>query len=474
MSSSQWLEKLAETEFPAIKFCTKTLEALKNDRWANNAKICLVIQADPLLSCRFLRRVNRKPEGLIVTVEHAVSLLGHNAIFDLLDGIDVADEHYESWILDNYYRVLRRSYHGAVFSHFLAERLNFHNSMEIYTAAMLRHLGELVLWLTQAKKMETLEEKFASSLGANRDRLAKKVFGFTFSEISFELAKRWHLPELLQNYLNPNIPRLARVQLIDLAEEFVQFGDVWDLSNDNMNQFCNEARSRLGVKSEKLRAGLFKQNLNAAKQGQRCYPSFYSKRMSVVLPGAWERRIISDNRWGPPISPMDIASPIDRIEALLDGRVGQCLNTQEFIKYILLSLQSELEVKQVVFCLLDASGDTLHGKLRTGSAAKKPSKEYTFPNQQPSLFAYLLDHRQNAWVQDQNRTQLEPFITPEIKAVLGDADFYVTVVLTGENPLGVCFAEVANPTLEANSNHYEYFKQVMARLSVWLARPKAA
>lgn len=184
-----------QNALPTIpKVVQEVIDSFNNDSVSID-EIASKLTADLVISAKLLRLSNSTyyhSARNIGTVDDAILMLGFTAVrtlvissglaggFKTLPGIDLK----LFW---------RYSMHTAVISKWLAQQLKV-NSDFAFTVGLMHAIGQLVMHAAMPDKM-VLINQIVEPLGERRLAIEQSSFGFNYSDVGSELAKRWHFPE---------------------------------------------------------------------------------------------------------------------------------------------------------------------------------------------------------------------------------------------------------------------------------------
>ena len=185
----------ANGSFALPDACFK-IRALMDDENSTIENFSSVISIDPSMTSRLLQIANSAIysfEGEISTISRAISIIGTQAIYNmmLVDVAATAFKHFSIATID-----LKRFWHMSVFCGLAAKNLAIISGVRdverLFVAGLLQNFGELIVAKTSpelAKQCECYSE------GVLPWQLQQQVLGFTYTDVSAELLKLWKLPE---------------------------------------------------------------------------------------------------------------------------------------------------------------------------------------------------------------------------------------------------------------------------------------
>jgi len=257
------------------------INRLVNNEGASASEIGKVISQDPGLSTRILKVANSSMYGgqrQIESINRAVTLLGTKQIRDLVlsttaakvfDGIpnDVISVE-DFWHHSLYCGLLARS---------LADISRIVNADTLFTAGLLHDIGHLVMFnrvpeQAHAAIMLTIQGDASLDLY----QAEREVLGFDHAEVGADLARHWHLPDILVSCIayhhdlhasTEHIQAVAHIHIansiaslpysdIPVAEDLKRVSpQAWELAHikpNRLSEAVQEAQQNIGDAQEAL------------------------------------------------------------------------------------------------------------------------------------------------------------------------------------------------------------------------------
>ncbi len=190
-------------------------------------KLSEVINKDHSLSARILALANSPVYGFskkISTIEMAISILGFEAVKDLVIGFSIINSTLED--KDRYFiadAFNKHSYVCGYIAQLLANDFDYPVRNEAFVAGLLHDIGIAVIHRYMNKEFTLISEmKFYRKL--NQTRAEKLILGKTHSDIGAEVATKWFFPDSLIDAIkfhhspsqaNSNTKLVAIVHLAD-------------------------------------------------------------------------------------------------------------------------------------------------------------------------------------------------------------------------------------------------------------------
>jgi HD-like signal output (HDOD) protein len=221
---AEWLAYLGQAEIPVLKSSARELERLRADESLLNPRsIANVVTDDPLMTVKLLRFMqshkHRNQKYELVDVKQALLMLGVDTFFREVPAAPVVEDMLQGHIeaLVQLLQTVRRAQRSAYYAYDWALRLHDLHAEEVHVSTLLAHVTEMLMWCFSPVQMLDIRRLQRADASLRSSDAQKRVLGFTGVELQRQLAIDWHLPELLQNVLDPALAKTSRVRNVTLA-----------------------------------------------------------------------------------------------------------------------------------------------------------------------------------------------------------------------------------------------------------------
>ena len=223
-----WALYFSSTELPVLRRTAVELQRMhENADLANARAIANAVMHDPLMTLRVLQYIERhrgqRQVTDITTIERALVMIGIGPFFRDFENLpsieDQLKNHPKAMI--GLLKVIARARKAAAWARDWAIMRHDLDTDEVTLAALLRYTSEMLMWCfaptlaLAAREMQETDHQLRSS------DVQQQVYNTKLDELQMELAKQWHLPELLTTLMDPakaDHPRVRNVKLAcDLA-----------------------------------------------------------------------------------------------------------------------------------------------------------------------------------------------------------------------------------------------------------------
>ncbi|MEW7979184.1 MAG: HDOD domain-containing protein [Candidatus Sedimenticola endophacoides] len=220
-----WATKLGLQPLPTMAPTAQRFRVLIDRVSGTNSAYQKVIEHDPGFTLAIFRLLgaNTGLEEPIHSIAHAISLLGLDLVVEKIRHLPKLDELKPAAPVPGIYRCYSRAVHAAWYGALFGDMTGDNIPNEMAVAALFNECGEMTLWAHAQEEVERIEALIER--GSGRDQAAREALGFTLDELSLALAKRWHLPPLTIEALQPFAAFKPRAVGARLAADLAQASD---------------------------------------------------------------------------------------------------------------------------------------------------------------------------------------------------------------------------------------------------------
>ncbi|MDE1942405.1 MAG: HDOD domain-containing protein [Betaproteobacteria bacterium] len=235
-SLQSWATFLGHTEIPVLARTGQDLAELRKDEELLSARnVTRAVLRDPLMTTKLLRFLQqhkpRNQRAEIALVEQAILMLGIEPFYRNVLPQPIVESLLasEPEALIHLTQVVERTRRAADYAMRWAARLNDLHFDEIYMAALLHDLAEILLWCFAPADMlrirnDQLRDKTLRSRAAQ-----EQVLGFAIADLQLLLAQQWSLPQLLLHLMDDAHAQNSRVRNVVLAVNLARHSaNGWD------------------------------------------------------------------------------------------------------------------------------------------------------------------------------------------------------------------------------------------------------
>ena len=166
------------------------------------------IQMDQVISAKVMRLANSARYGAgrsIKSIDSAVVMLGFDTLKTLVMASGITGSFKDIPHFDKR-EFWRNSFMVANISKLIAKHTQ-EDPETAFTCGMMHNIGELLIHLNEPEKSTKIDSLVAE--GAIRSQLQQNQFGYDFTEVGAELARRWNFPDIIQSAIHQHADPLS-------------------------------------------------------------------------------------------------------------------------------------------------------------------------------------------------------------------------------------------------------------------------
>jgi HD-like signal output (HDOD) protein len=265
-----WVSYFDHAELPVLKRTAEELARLESDiDNVSGRSIASVVLHDPLMTVKVLRYIQnhrgRSRVADITTIANAVMMLGLTPFFRHFADQPILEKLLADRpdALHGVRTVASRAFHAARYAQDWSELRHDMETEEVETAALLRDLAEILVWVFAPGPMLEIRRRMLAQPGLRSPVAQRDVLGFRLLDLQLKLAASWHLPKLLLNLMDEvhaQTPRARTVvQAVSLARHAA---NGWD--DPALPDNFGEIRQLLGLNEDQTRERVLQVTLQAA------------------------------------------------------------------------------------------------------------------------------------------------------------------------------------------------------------------
>lgn len=465
-----WADKLQQGAIPAMRLNTEKVRQLSAQEHINMGELAVIIEKDPGLSTHLLNRINTiKHKNLrseVTTVEHAVMMLGIEQLRSLPDAVPLLEKVENGESRQRLNRIYARSFHAAHLARHLATLRHDMDPAEIYLAAFLHDLGEMLLALYAPKKLQEIESHPKQQSIEPREA-EYVVLGFGVDHLSLELGRRWYQPSLMRDSLkaeNAANPRVLGVMLAVQIAKAAEQGWYTQKMTKTLEELARHMHKELG----EVTAMVHRNAVEAAREAQMygipppainlIHPSQPEAEPGYVEPEP-EVAEVEEDSGGFCLAPQ--LHILKQSLVKLKTAREDALNLNQILSLAMDGLHDGIGLNRVVFAMRNPDKYQLVSRAIAGADNDPQFSQFVINLHGSHLFSRILDKPQGLWVNDDNRSKIWPMIPPEVYRLIQSNSFYLMSVFVQEKPVGIFYADRHTGTSALDETSYKYFKQVV-------------
>ena len=455
----QWVTRVVRENMPIFSHTVHCVAGMAGNEDRSLSELAWSILGDPALTTQVLRLANsiyyNPGSKRISTVTRALIRLGADKVKEICLEIALIEAVLPSLHKQKVAFEVSRAFHAAVQARRMAIQRNLAGPEEIFIAALLTRIGNIVFWCFAGEVGEKLENAMLHS--DREDRAEIEVLGFKLERLTLRLSRDWKLSDLLESALQDKKGKDPRVRSIHLGCAVARACEKgWD--SPRVREIIKEASDFLQLPEEET-VETFHESARVAAEITR---SCGAGKSSSLIPLPKEIP--------PPASP-----PVAEIEHLYpkpDQHIQLCslrdLSTlvtfgrgdvNMVLSIVLEGIYRGIGMDRVVFALLTPDRQHLTGKHGLGCMDEgwvrklKISMDPSAPN----IFGHLLKKGGPIWVTSKPEGNIKSLLTKELSYLTGDGPFFAASVAIKSTVIGVIYADRNQSGRNLDEDSFESF-----------------
>ena len=450
------LRKILDSkDFPAFAEHVAEVQKAVADDESSLRHITNVVLKDVSLTMKVLRTANspqyNRSGRALVTVTHAMALLGLNSVRDMASGT-LLFQHF--WGKSAHQKqLLQLSQLTASHARSTAKRINYPQIEEAYLCGMFRNLGEILASGYMPRKYTAILRRMNESR-ATQEAACQRVLECTFEDLAQAAARHWKMPDRVRHCMQSTPTQTKRVLISELdalraitsfshglteaihrdeperagerlREILIAFGPALKLRRESVQEIAEEAIEETKSTFETLNIPLddlrLRNQIDAAMQ---------------ALDAGWDEEV--------GLAPADDEPGEDLLERLTEEvELVLCSDTTCDLNRVLLMVMEAIfrgaPFDRVVFALVSGDRRTVRGRLGLGEGIEKLVEGFDFPlSIRSGPVAVALLGKQDTFIRDE-RYAHTPF-----GEVVESANYGIMPLVVDDTPVGIFYFDRAS------------------------------
>lgn len=480
-------DKLQHTVLPALQQSTEALRRRTLDEDIPMEEVSWIIERDPGLALRLLRNINalrRKHLGSqVATIGHALMMMGLEQIRALPSAVPLVESITQPESKRRLLVQYDRAYHAARQAWDWARARKDMEANEVYAAALLHNLGEMLLWLRAPTKMAQVEAMVRDD-GVELEEAQYVLLGFTAEQLTQELARRWSLPELLCDSLHPENsgnPRAFEVMLAARLTRTVEAGWYTHPAMEVLDEVAGHIKMEPGAAVARVH------RVAAQAAREAAFNGTIPLANGLLLPSRPE----ADPEWtgdmagtdnaeagGTPAAAQTGLCLMPQPEVLRRSRAalehaGPTQGFDALLAMVMEGLHDGAGLNRVVFLALSQDKSELRARAVAGAEDDPHLSQLRIDMEGGHLLAKLMEKPRALWVDEANRQKFHAFLPKALEREVGADHFLVMSVFAGRRPVGLFYADRHSRhhgACDLDDAAYERFKELVLDFAHALGR----
>jgi len=446
-------------ELPLLEGTAGRVAELAADSRTTIKTLAGAVMGDPALALRLLHRANAVPHrhfrSEVSTLEDAIRMLGTQVLVNMAREAPVASERLDAASLPRYRRCAAQALLAARLASDWAETRHDLSPAEVSLAALMHNLGELFLLAHGDRRMDRYLE-----LVDDRHVLPHEAeyvsLGESLEELGRDLARHWHLPEMVQESMRARNARHMRTLGVMLAVQLARDGlSGWRdplLTGDLglLADFLDESRETVA------------ERINTIVEGFNGEAAFYG--LSPLASLTLDEQGRSETGGGDYQAHFCLAPRADDFAACLARLRGAPESRAQVLKTLVRGLHHGLGLNRVAFAGLSKDRELLAAEYLQGTDFEPAFNRFELPLAQGGLFTRLLDKPSAFWLKADNQARAWPQVPEGVRELVGVQGFFAMSLFVHGEPAGLIYGDRRCSQCHLDERAYEAFR-LLVRLA---------
>ncbi|RFA31041.1 hypothetical protein CAI21_03465 [Alkalilimnicola ehrlichii] len=478
-----WVDALSDYRLPMLPFSEQVLTRLAEENASPRvAELCAIVYRDPALVQHIVRTANSLQHKHLSTrvnsLEQAVMMLGLDRVLQLPQEMPRLEDSLAEPYRSGYLEALGGVYHAAVQAWNWARERHDMVPSEVFTATLLRQIGELALWAYDGDVMLELKEIQAHHDGY-RDASEYVHLGFPISELSLALVQHWRLPTLVIENLRPERalgPRPYSILLALRLDSIAHKG--WHTQE---MEIVVKALARFLKKDiAEVPALIHQAALQAERETHFLSSHPYAPLLTEPDTEPEQAPPPKPNRayFCPARQPELLSRALHELEKGDYSRIRKELAAKHeylaeedpVISLGLRALHSGLGLDRVVFAKYSHNRNALEPYMQRGAEDDPAFHRFRLTLGADTLAGALMSEAKALWVHDKNKDKYLSIIPRDVHKALGVDTFFTASIYVDGKPFGLFYADRHLPGCELDTKTFNEFRAICALVMRQLKR----
>jgi len=358
---------------------------------------------------------------------------------------------------------------------------------EVHVASVMQSMPELMLWCYGGDVLLQINHHAYYECKTYYEEVAK-VLGCNKREIGLQLAKQWHLPELVEFGFETKFNAYTHATAIGLAAVLARICQHGWYGPD-MVFFHEKATHYFGEEENKVAVHLHRQLLELAEEemelgyrpvvsmliytddkkypeSEYCLKSLQQSESEVTTePEAAPESVVpaedvAEVQTAEVLYKKKFASDVDSLKQLVKDKAG----FNDVLRQTVLSVHKTLKFQRVVFLMLSPDQASLVTKLNLNTNTEDQSlKQFAIDLKSNGLFKHIMIKPQAFCLSQRNFKKFWPMVPGAVKSVTHAESFCAVSIFSGAKSLGMIYADNSGDDIPAEL--FKAFQQITMMLN---------
>ncbi len=445
-----WVQKVSEYDFPIFQSTINALSNISVEDDTSASELTSVILRDPSLSAKILKFANSSyynpSQAKTYTVSRAVVLMGFDVVRDIGLSLAIIESFLGAKSRTIVSALMAKSFHAATQARNLARENGEKGLEEIFLAALLHNLGEMVFWCVAD---DELVDKLLTAMEDeeyDEEEAQESILGFKLADLTHALVSKWNMNKILADTLSDTPSDDSRKKYIHFGVKLAETlpdGIESEKAKKVCKQLAGQLGRPLGETKKIVREGL--------KQATEVASSYGASSVVPLMPGNDEFTKTVSPEKDTILEPVETVTypepdPLLQLQILRDLSVilksSQDLNL--IIETLLEGIHRGIGLDRALFALFTPIKSQIRGKFTVGINADTLLNHFSFNVGDVTNNPFnevLLENQTSLWMRSNILDDYSRDVMKKISDVLGTRTFFIAPLVVNSHPIGLFYAD---------------------------------
>ena len=459
----EWVAELSHMDAVAMGAVIRQLNRLTASEESSVQQLVAEISKDPGLTGKIIKVANSAIFNLAGvpcnTISRAIMHVGFDTIRAICVSSLVMEQLLQKHPREALIRQMAGSFHAAVQARNLVVKARQDVKEEVFVATLLLHLGELLIWAYPHSATDQAYQLYRQ--GAEPHEL-EAILGVTFDRLTQEVAREWHLGEVLNESLADTDEASSMAQAVQLGDAIARAAEQ-GVDSPAMVDVLKKAALYTGREPDQLKK-LIKISSDEATRHSRIYGDPRVTQLLREAQKAFSEPVQSIVKTEP-----DPRYQLESLQGLMQ-MMAKDIRPEELFKQVLEGLHRGVGLERVTLAIFNASRTQISAKYILGQRTANWREKFRFPYERhnENLFAVIMAAKQSIWVGAEGSERISALRSRTLNDAVGEGDFLLGPVIANNRQVGFLYGDMRVTGRSLGESYFSGFKNFVQQTSLCL------
>lgn len=466
----EWAARLSHKVFPIFEKTAADMAAIDESNGGSIDRVCKNILFDAGAVLALLRKANSMTRGPlssdINTAESAAMMIGLHNLRAMPGKLPRVKVPAGNEIEQGYLQVVSRAYHAGYQAYEFACHRADMTPKEVFIAAFMHDIGKMALWLNGGDEMPRIQ-KLMIEEHMPVDEAQYVVLGFSLDELSLALARRWGLPEFVQDALQAEKAVNKRVLAVMLAAQLSRHAEKSWYSQETCDCLENIAEY-LEMSFQSTVDLVHKNAVAAARETEHLGAWHAAANLPMIYEPPVEEQtedgVLAIDEKSNDVIPVHFCMmPQKNIFEDVEKRIREfagITNINSLLELAMHGYHEGLGLNRVVFAMLSKDRSQLQARHLAGTDNDPMFSQFAIQLEPVNLFTHIMKKQQSLWINDSNRERFFPMVPSNVRRMIKTDSFMASSIFAKDKSIGMIYADRHLGDSHIDELCYNRFKQL--------------